>query len=477
MPERYDQALINGRLVTASGDDGIEVADPSTEEVVSVVRAASEDDVTAAVQAACDAAPALARTSLDERRDMLGRLLDAYVARTEDYTSAVVDEIGLPEDYARDVQVETGRLHIEEARIGMDDVVFEKVTGSTVTQMRPVGVTAMITPWNWPLTQIALKVAPALAAGCTAVLKPSEFSPRQTAIFMDTLMAAGLPDGAVNVINGLGPDIGASLVARPQIDFVSFTGSTAAGVAVTQASAARLGHVALELGGKSPAVVLDDADLSAVIPEVVDGCFANNGQSCDAPTRLLVPRSMLDEAVDVVREACAAQVVGDPRTNPDVTLGPVINSRQFGRIQELINAAIEEGSDLLAGGPGRPDGLERGYFNRPTAFLCQTPRDRIAVDEVFGSVLAVIAYDSDEEAVAIANDTTYGLASFVFSGDHDRALATAQVLDAGQVHVNGIGFDAKAPFGGRKMSGLGRECGPWGIEEFLEPVAVLGANV
>ncbi len=443
---------------------------------MSLVASASTDDVSAAVSAAVGSAAELANTTIDERRDMLSRLLDAYVARTDEFTAAVVDEIGLPESYARDVQVDTGRLHIHEARAAMDEVAFERVNGTTVTQMRPVGVTAMITPWNWPLTQITLKVAPALAAGCSSVLKPSEFSPRQTQVFMDAVIAAGLPDGAVNVINGYGPEVGAALVAKPEVDFVSFTGSTAAGVSVSQAAAARLGHVALELGGKSPAVVFDDADFASVVPEIVDGCFGNNGQSCDAPTRLLVPRAKLDDTVDLVRQACAAQIVGDPRLNPDVTLGPVINARQWGRIQELIEAAIAEGSELVVGGPGRPDGLERGYFVRPSAFLCADPTERIAVDEVFGSVLSIIAYDSEAEALSIANDTIYGLAAYVFAGDRDRAMVAARSLDAGQIHINAIGFDATAPFGGRKMSGIGRECGAWGIEEFLEPVALLGAN-
>ncbi len=475
MVSGFDQALINGQMVTATGDEILPVFDPSTEELVSEVRSASVADVAEACAAAVAATDTLRDASLDDRRQMVQRLLNAYEAHTDTLVDAVVDEIGLPEHIARDVQVETGHMHFVEALKAIDDIELESFIGSTLIEQRPVGVTAMITPWNWPLTQIVLKVAPALLAGCPAVLKPSEFSPRQTAIFMQAVIDADLPAGSLNIINGAGPSIGAALVARPEIRFVSFTGSTAAGIAVSESAAPRIGRVALELGGKSPALVLDDADLATVIPAVVEGCFANNGQSCDAPTRLLVPRHKQDETVDLVRQACEAQVVGDPRTVPGVTLGPVINSRQWGRVQDLIRAGIE-GSTLVTGGEGRPDGIDSGYFVRPTAFMCGDRSERIAAEEVFGPVLSILAYDSEAEAIDMANDTTYGLAAYVYSADHDRAMSASRLLDAGQVQVNSPDFDAAAPFGGRKASGLGREGGRWGIEEFLEPVAVVGAR-
>ncbi len=474
MTSTHDQLLIAGEFRTAGGDDVVTVLDPATEEAVGTVRAASAVDVGDAVAAAEDASRELRTLDRSARLSLLESLLAAYDDRTDDLVDAVADEIGLPVDYARDVQVATGRVHIERTAAALADFAFERAAGQTRVVMAPIGVAAQITPWNWPLTQIVLKVAPAVATGCASVLKPSEFTPRQSAIFAEIVAASDLPAGSVGMVTGPGPTVGAALVDDPRVGVVSFTGSTRAGKEVAARAATMVKRVALELGGKSAAILLDDADVAGAVPAMIDGCFDNNGQSCDAPTRLLVPRAMMGAAVEAAVAAADRHVVGDPRTDEGVTLGPVINRRQFDHVQRLIGTAIDEGSTPATGGGGRPDGRERGYFVTPTVFADVDPDSTIAIEEVFGPVAAIIGYDTVDEAVDIANSSDYGLAGYVHGEDHDRAVAVAERLDVGQVQINCPEWDADAPFGGRKQSGYGREGGAWGLDDYVEPIALLG---
>ncbi|MEM7325713.1 MAG: aldehyde dehydrogenase family protein [Actinomycetota bacterium] len=474
MATTHSDLLIDGEFRSARGDDIVTVLDPATEEVASTVHSASAADIADAVAAAKAALPVLRSLDRAARISMLESLLRAYDERHDDLVDAVADEIGLPREYARDVQVATGRIHIERTIAALADFAFERRAGNTRVVMTPIGIAAQITPWNWPLTQIVLKVAPALATGCASVLKPSEFTPRQSAIFAEIVAASDIPAGAFGMITGAGPTVGAALVEHPDVGLVTFTGSTRAGKSVAEAAASMVKRVALELGGKSPAIVLDDADITTAIPAMVDGCFDNNGQSCDAPTRVLVPRSMMASAVDAAVAAAERHVVGDPRVDEAATLGPVINRRQFDHVQGLIESAIAEGSTLATGGVGRPGDHERGYFIKPTVFADVGAGSTIAIEEVFGSVIALVGYDTVEEAIEIANDSAYGLAAYVHSGDHDRAVAVAEQLDVGQVQINCPEWEADAPFGGRKQSGYGREGGPWGLHDYLEPIAFIG---
>ncbi|MEM9564601.1 MAG: aldehyde dehydrogenase family protein [Actinomycetota bacterium] len=469
-----DQLFIAGEFRTAGGDDVVTVLDPATEEPVGTVRAASSADVADAVAAAEAARQQLRVLDRSARIALLASLLAAYDERADDLVDAVAAEIGLPVDYARDVQVATGRIHLERTAAALADFAFERAAGGSRVVMAPIGIAAQITPWNWPLTQIVLKVAPALATGCASVLKPSEFTPRQSAIFAEIVAASDLPAGAFGMVTGPGPTVGAALVDDPRVGLVTFTGSTRAGKEVAAKAAAMVKRVALELGGKSAAILLDDADVATAVPAMIDGCFDNNGQSCDAPTRLLVPRAMMDAAVEAAVAAAERHVVGDPRTDDGVTLGPVINQRQFGHVNRLIDTAIAEGSTVATGGPGRPDGRERGYFIRPTVFADVAADSTIAVEEVFGPVTAIVGYDTVDEAVEIANSSDYGLAGYVHGVDHERAVAVAERLDVGQVQINCPEWEADAPFGGRKQSGYGREGGAWGLDDYVEPIALLG---
>jgi len=346
--------------------------------------------------------------------------------------------------------------------------------GSTRIIREPIGVCGFITPWNWPVNQIACKVAPALAAGCTMVLKPTEIAPLNAILFTQILHDAGVPAGVFNLVNGEGPTVGAAIAAHPGVDMVSFTGSTRAGTQVAKAAADTVKRVAQELGGKSPNIILDDADLKRAVVGGVRSCFTNSGQSCNAPTRMLVPRSRHAEAVAFAKAAAEAVAVGDPRTE-GTTIGPVVSETQFEKIQRLIQAGIKEGAELVTGGPGRPAGIERGYYVRPTVFANVRNDMTVAREEIFGPVLCILPYENEEDAIRIANDTVYGLSGYVSSGDPQRALRVASRLRAGNVHLNGAGPDFSAPFGGYKQSGNGREWGPYGFEEFLEVKAVMGS--
>jgi aldehyde dehydrogenase (NAD+) len=363
--------------------------------------------------------------------------------------------------------------HLNQMLAVLKDFAFESVRGTTLIAREPVGVCGFITPWNWPMNQIACKVVPALAAGCTMVLKPSEFTPLDAVIFAEILQAAGVPKGVFNLINGDGPTVGQALATHPDIDMVSFTGSTRAGIAVAKAAADTVKRVHQELGGKSANIILADADLQKAVASGVQACFLNSGQSCDAPTRMFVQAKQHDQAAAIAKAAAEATKAGDP-TVKGTGIGPVVNEAQFRKIQRLIETGIAEGATLVAGGPGRPEGVNRGYFVRPTVFANVKPEMTIAREEIFGPVLSILPYDTEEQAIRMANDTVYGLSGYVQSGDVEHARRVAAQLRTGQVRVNGAGPDFAAPFGGYKQSGNGREWGEFGLEEFLETKAVIG---
>ena len=470
--EHARQFYIGGTWVEPRSSDTLPVIDPATEEVIETIAMGGPDDVDAAVAAARSAFDGFAATTVQDRAALLDRVIEVYQARMGDLAAAVRSEMGAPTSLAQTAQVPAALAHLATARALLEDFPFEEESGSTLVVREPVGVCALITPWNWPLNQIACKVAPALAAGCTMVLKPSEVAPLNALIFAEILDEAGVPAGVFNLVNGNGLDVGQPLASHPEVDMVSFTGSTRAGTAVAAAAAPSVKRVAQELGGKSANIVLDDADLDAVVRRDVTRMCTNSGQSCNAPSRMLVPRDLLARAAEVAADAAGSIRVGVP-ADEATTVGPVVSQTQYDRIQALIEKGIGEGATLVAGGPGRPDGLDVGYYVRPTVFTDVTNDMTIAQEEIFGPVLVMIGYDDDDDAVRIANDTRYGLSGYV-SGSQDRARDIARRIRTGNVHVNGAGPDFDAPFGGYKQSGNGREWGRLGLEEFLETKAIMG---
>jgi aldehyde dehydrogenase (NAD+) len=384
-------------------------------------------------------------------------------------------EMGAPITFSTERQATVALFHFEEAARVLARYPFEERMGEGIIRREPIGVCGLITPWNWPLNQVASKVAPALATGCTVVLKPSEIAPLSAMLFAEIVHEAGLPPGVFNLVNGDGPTVGEAVAAHAGIDMVSFTGSTAAGVRVAKLAADTVKRVAQELGGKSANIILDDADLRAAVTQGVHACYTNGGQNCQSPTRMLVPRARREAAFEVAREAAGAIRLGDP-LDPATTMGPVVSHAQFEKVQAFINSGIEEGARLVAGGPGRPAEFNHGYYVRPTVFGDVTPDMRIAQEEIFGPVLSIMSYDTEEEAIGIANDTPFGLAGFVQSGDPGRARAIANRIRAGRVYINGAPFDRSLPFGGYKQSGNGREFGVFGLEEYLEVKAILGSQ-
>ncbi len=470
---RHEQFYIGGRWVAPVRPAALDVVDPATEQPYTRIALGSAADVDAAVAAARAAFDAFAATSREARLALLRRILDAYNARAEDLAEAVSREMGAPIAFARDAQVWAGRVHLEATIEALETYEFSRLKGGSLIVKEPIGVVALITPWNWPLNQIVCKVAPALAAGCAIVLKPSEIAPISGILFAEIVEAAGAPAGVFNLVNGTGPDVGAVMAAHPGVDMVSFTGSTRAGILVAKAAADTVKRVAQELGGKSPNILLRDADFEKAVREGALACFANSGQSCDAPTRMLVPAERHDEAVAIAAAAADGLKVGDPREQ-GVDLGPVVSGVHFDKIQRLIEAGIAEGARLAAGGPGRPAGLERGYYVRPTVFGAVTPDMTVAREEIFGPVLSILSYGDEDEAIRIANDTPYGLAAYVSSTDLDHARAVASRLRAGTVNLNYPAWDIRAPFGGFKQSGNGREYAEFGIDDYLELKAVIG---
>lgn len=465
------QFYVGGRWVEPLSGDVRDVEDPATEQVVGHVALGGDADVDRAVRAARDAGPGWAASTREERLEALQRLETEYGRRASDLADAVTAEMGAPAALARDAHVPSGTAHLRIAIDVLRSYPFAEQRGDTLLVREPIGVAGLITPWNWPLNQIMCKVAPALATGCTVVLKPSEVAPFSAHVFTEAVDAAGLPPGVLNLVHGDGPGAGSALSRHADVDMVSFTGSTRAGVEVARNAADTVKRVHQELGGKSPLVVLDDEVLAESVARGVRATMVNSGQTCSAPTRLLVPRPRLAEALEVARDVADRLVVGDP-TGP-VDLGPVVSGRQWDKIQGLIGSGLAEGARLVAGGPGRPDGLAHGHYVRPTVLADVTPGMAVAREEVFGPVLVVLAYDDLDDAVRLANDTDYGLAAYVSGADLGLARRLATRLRAGQVSINGA-YDLAAPFGGYRRSGNGRECGDLAFGEFLETKAVMG---
>ena len=466
--------FIGGKWVKPSTSDTLEVIDPSTEKVIDSIAMGGPDDVDAAVAAAKAAFETFSVTTVEERLALLDKIIEVYSARMGEVADIISQEMGAPLWLSQLAQAPSGIGHFVTARSVLAGYEFEKEMGTTLVRREPIGVCAMITPWNWPMNQIACKVAPALAAGCTMVLKPSEVAPLNAILFAEILEAAGVPSGVFNLVNGDGIGVGSALSSHPDVDMVSFTGSTRAGIEVARNAAPTVKRVSQELGGKSANIILDDADFAAVIARDMASMCVNSGQSCNAPTRMLVPSSRMDEAAAIAAEAAGKIVVGDPREK-STTIGPVVSEVQYNRIQQLIEKGIGEGAKLEVGGLDRPEGLEVGYFVRPTVFSHVDNEMTIAREEIFGPVLVIIGYDDDKDAVRIANDTSYGLSGYI-SGSSDRAKAMARQIRSGMVHMNGAGLDQNAPFGGYKRSGNGREWGAAGLEEFLETKSVFGYN-
>jgi aldehyde dehydrogenase (NAD+) len=432
-------------------------------------------DVDKAVAAAKKAFESFSQTSKEERLALMGKILEVYQSRYDEIAETISSEMGAPLWLSKAAQAATGAGHFGTFMEVLKNYNFDEDKGTTRLRKEPVGVCGLITPWNWPINQIACKVAPALAAGCTMVLKPSEVSPLNAIIFAEVLHEAGVPAGVFNLVNGDGLSVGEAMSSHPDIDMMSFTGSTRAGVAVAKASAETVKRVSQELGGKSANIILDDADFNQSVAGGVTGCFMNSGQSCNAPTRMLVPADRQDEAVAIAKATAEATIVGDPKEVAAGGIGPVVSEVQFNKIQGLIEKGIEEGATLVAGGPGKPDGFNAGYYVKPTIFSDVSNDMTIAREEIFGPVLSILPYKDEDEAISIANDTEYGLSGYV-SGSQEKAQKFAEKFRSGNVHVNGAGPDFNAPFGGYKKSGNGREWGDLGFEEFLEIKAILGYN-
>ncbi|KAF2667712.1 aldehyde dehydrogenase [Microthyrium microscopicum] len=468
----HTKFYINGEWVDPVKPATIDVINPATEEAYTKISAGSSADVDKAVAAARKAFVTFSQTSKVDRLKLLGRILEVYDKRLEEIAQAVSAEMGAPIELARNAQAAAGKAHLYHTLKGLEGMELEEQRGVTRILKEPVGVVGLITPWNWPLNQITCKVAPAIAAGCTMVLKPSEVAPISGLIFAEVLHEAGVPPGVFNLVNGDGPSVGQPMAAHPDIDMVSFTGSTRAGIIVAKTAAETVKRVSQELGGKSPNVILADADFEAAVTRGVYGCFMNSGQSCNAPTRMLVPADRHDEALKIAKAAADKHKVGNP-LEKGTMLGPVVSELQFNKIQGLIEAGEKDGAILVAGGTGRPEGLTRGYYIRPTIFGGVKNDMTIAREEVFGPVLAILPYKDEEEAIAIANDTVYGLSASVESSDLKHAAKVARRIRAGQVRIS-TANDFNAPFGGYKQSGNGREWGDFGIHDFLETKAVIG---
>ncbi len=464
----YRKFYIDGEWVSPLKENTLEVINPATEAVAGIISMGSEADVDLAVAAAKRAFDTFSRTSREERLALLGRIIEVYQRRLDEMASAITEEMGAPlETVSKTMQAPAGLGHFAVAAGILKEFDFEKARGNTTLVREPIGVCGLITPWNWPANQVSCKVAPALAAGCTVVLKPSELAPFDAYLLAEILDEAGVPKGVFNLVNGDGPTVGARISSHPDVDMVSFTGSTRAGILVDKAAADTVKKVALELGGKSPNVILDGANLEQAVGHGVMVMMNNSGQSCNAPSRMLVPRKHL-ATVEAIAVAVAAQVkVGDPKA-VDTAMGPMANRMQWRRVQDYIEKGQAEGARLIAGGPGLPEGLSRGFYARPTIFSDVTNDMTIAREEIFGPVLVIIPYDSEEEAVRIANDTPYGLSSYVFGPTPVDARRVGARIRAGNVHINGGNVDITGAFGGYKMSGIGREWGELGFEEFLE---------
>ena len=474
---RQTDFYIDGKLVPPVKPRELEVINPADETPFAVVSLGSAGDVDKAVAAARRAFESWSRTTREERLACLRKLRDIYARRSDEMAKTLSMEMGAPIRLAKVAQTASGLGHIDAYISVLEDFQFEHPLAPDKPTERirheAIGVCGLITPWNWPMNQVTLKAIPALAAGCTVILKPSEVAPLSAMLFAEMVDEAGFPAGVFNLVNGDGPGVGEAMSRHPDIDMMSFTGSTRAGIAVTKAAADTVKRVTLELGGKSPNIVFADVDLPKTVKRGAMHCFNNTGQSCDAPTRMLVERSVYDSAVEIAAGAAGACAVGNP-AEEGRHIGPLVSQAQFDKVQGLIETAIAEGARLAAGGPGRPEGFNRGYFVRPTVFADVDNQMTIAREEVFGPVLAMIPFESEEEAIEIANDTPYGLSAYVQSADQERARRVASALRAGNVHINGASLSDGSPFGGYKTSGNGREGGVWGLIDFLEVKAVSG---
>jgi aldehyde dehydrogenase (NAD+) len=467
------QFYIDGAWCDPITPDWRDIINPATAHPIGKVALAGIADVNRAVAAARRAFPAYAATSREDRLTLLRRIAEIYAARMPEIAQSLTRELGAPSAYAHDTQAWIGHAHMQKAIDTLEAYQFEEMRGGTLIAREPAGVAALITPWNWPLNQIVCKVAPALATGCTMVLKPSENTPTNAALFAQILHDAGVPPGVFNLIQGDGPTAGRALAAHADIDLISFTGSTRAGVDVATAAAPTVKRVLQELGGKSPFIILPDADFAASIASCAAIVFGNSGQSCDSPTRLLVPRDRQAETQALARDLALACRVGDP-ADPVTTMGPLVSERQFNHVQRLLNAGVAEGAKLVAGGPGRPPGTEAGYFVKPTVFGDVTLDMAIAREEIFGPVICVISYDDEADAVRIGNETQYGLAAYVNGRDMNRVRRVARAMRAGMVAVNDPPLDLGAPFGGYKQSGNGREYADFGFDDFTEIKGIIG---
>ena len=465
--------FINGKWVEPNSNETLSVINPATEEVICEISLGNQSDLDTAVAAARDAFINYSKSSKEDRLNILERIISSYKKRMHDLSNAITIEMGAPKTLSEKAQVPSGLGHFMQAKKILENFSFEKEVNSSIVQKEPVGVCGLITPWNWPLNQIACKVAPALAAGCTMILKPSEEAPLSAIIFAEIIEDAKLPDGIFNLINGNGSELGVSMSKHLGIDMMSFTGSTRAGVSVAKNSADTVKRVTQELGGKSANIILDDADFGKAVSKGTAHMFNNTGQSCNAPSRMLVPESRQEEAKEAAKAVADGISAGNP-FEETTNMGPVVSDIQFNKIQGLIEKGIEEGAELVVGGPGKPEGLNQGYFVKPTVFANVNNDMTIAREEIFGPVLCIIPYKDEEDAIKIANDTPYGLSGYISSENPERALNVARRIRSGNVHINNKPTGIDAPFGGFKQSGNGREWGEFGFEEFLEIKAVMG---
>jgi aldehyde dehydrogenase (NAD+) len=470
----YDKFYINGEWVDPVTPKTLDVINPANEQVCATISIGSAADVDKAAAAARAAFASFGRSSREERIAILASIIEIYQKRFNDVADAISEEMGAPTQLAVEAQAASGLGHIATALEILQSYEFEEMAGNSRIIKEPIGVCGMITPWNWPMNQITCKVAPALAVGCTVILKPSEVAPLSGYLFTEILHEAGVPAGVYNMINGDGPGVGTAISSHPEVDMVSFTGSTRAGSLVAQNAAPSIKRVTQELGGKSPNILLDDVDLEAAVTRGVTHMYNNTGQSCNAPSRMLVPRAKLAEAAAIAAKVTESVVVGDPKAE-GTTMGPVVSEVQFNKIQGLIQAGIDEGATLVCGGVGRPEGLEHGFFIKPTVFSDVTNDMTIAKEEIFGPVLVMMPYDSIEEAITVANDTPYGLAGYVQGNNMDEVMDVASQIRAGNININGGSGDLHTPFGGYKQSGNGREWGAHGFTDYLEVKALSGA--
>jgi aldehyde dehydrogenase (NAD+) len=467
------QFYIDGKWVDPAKVHDYQVINPANEEAIAIISLGTASDVDKAVAAAKVAFESYSETTVEVRLALLRRIIEVYKAKSEAMAQTISQEMGCPISLAQSAQAPAGLGHLFAIVKVLEQFKFEDLKGSTLLRKEAIGVCGLITPWNWPMNQIAAKVAPALAAGCTMVLKPSEIAPLSAYLFGEILHEAGTPPGVFNLVNGDGPTVGAAISSHPDVAMVSFTGSTRGGVAVALAAAPTVKRVTQELGGKSAWIILDDADLESTVKDGAQACFRNTGQSCNAPTRMLVPRSKMGQAIVAAKKTADATKVGDPFSET-THLGPLASKAQFEKVQRLITQGIEEGAKLIAGGLGRPEGINKGYFVKPTVFAEVSNHMTIAREEIFGPVLCMIPYEDEDDAVRIANDTPYGLSGFVSSGDLEHARRVAKRFRSGNVHINNARVDFAGCFGGYKQSGNGREWGEAGLEEFLELKSIFG---